>query len=67
MRTPAAVAAWAEWVVWTCNTGNLLVTVKRERASARSFFLAAHAPADENRFLELGQRLIRILRSERPI
>jgi hypothetical protein len=39
MRTPAAaVAAWAEWVVWTCNTGNPLVTVKRERASARSFF-----------------------------
>jgi hypothetical protein len=19
MHTPAAVAAWAEWVVWTCN------------------------------------------------
>jgi hypothetical protein len=39
MRTPAAVvAAWAEWVVWTCNTGNPLVTVKRERTSVRSFF-----------------------------
>src|ERR1700722_2744709 len=39
MRTPAAaVAAWVEWVVWTCNTGNQLVTVKRERASVRSFF-----------------------------
>jgi hypothetical protein len=67
MRTPAAVAAWAEWVVWTCNTGNPLVTVKRERTHRPLFFLAAHAPADENRFLELDQRLIRILGSERPI
>jgi hypothetical protein len=40
MRTPAAVAAWVEWAVWTCNTGNQLVTVKRERASVRSFFFS---------------------------
>jgi len=31
-------AAWVAWAVWTCNTGNLLVTVKRERTSVRSFF-----------------------------
>ena len=51
MRTPAAVVAWAEWVVWTCNTGNLLVTVKRERTSVRSFFCApgrAHSLGGEN-------------------
>jgi hypothetical protein len=38
MHTPAAVVAWAEWVVWTCNTGNLLVTVKRERTHRPLFF-----------------------------
>jgi len=38
MHTPAAAVAWAEWAVWTCNTGNPLVTVKRERTSVRSFF-----------------------------
>jgi hypothetical protein len=38
MRTPAAVVAWAEWAVWTCNTGNQLVTVKRERTHRPLFF-----------------------------
>jgi hypothetical protein len=34
----AAVVAWAAWVVWTCKTGNLLVTVKRERTHRPLFF-----------------------------
>jgi hypothetical protein len=49
MRTAAAAAAWVEWAVWTCNTGNQLVTVKRERASVRSFFWCARQGAPTRR------------------
>jgi hypothetical protein len=38
MHTAAAAVAWAEWAVWTCNTGNLLVTVERERTYRPLFF-----------------------------
>src|SRR6266481_4711473 len=38
MHMAPRAAAWVAWAVWTCNTGNLLVTVKRERTSVRSFF-----------------------------
>ena len=41
----APAAAWAAWAEWTCNTAvagtlQVPVTVKRERASARSFLCA---------------------------
>ncbi|MEA3160801.1 MAG: hypothetical protein QOD95_2349 [Gammaproteobacteria bacterium] len=38
MHMAPRAAAWVAWAVWTCNTGNQLVTVKRERTSVRSFF-----------------------------
>jgi hypothetical protein len=40
MHTAAAAVAWAEWAVWTCNTGNLLVTVERERTYRPLFFFS---------------------------
>jgi hypothetical protein len=40
MHMAPRAAAWVAWVVWTCNTGRKLVTVKRERTYRPLFFLA---------------------------
>jgi len=46
MHMAPRAAAWVAWAVWTCNTPGAGYSVKRERASARSFFCARNSPAD---------------------
>jgi hypothetical protein len=43
MHTAAAVVAWAEWAVWTCNTPHR-VTVEKSGLLARFFLGYGSSP-----------------------